>query len=351
MSFANGVIDLRSDTVTHPTPAMRQAMATAEVGDDVFGDDPTINRLEARAAALTGHAAALFVASGTMGNLIALLTHGGRGQEVIVGSQSHIYLNEGGGMAALAGLQAYPVPNQPDGTLRVEDIAAAIRSEDVHHPRTHLICLENTQNICGGVPLSAAYTRQVADLAHSRGLKLHLDGARLFNAAVAQGVSAEALAAPADSVMFCLSKGLCAPVGSVLCGSKDFIAEARRNRKLVGGGMRQAGVLAAAGLVALDAMIERLDDDHAHARQLAAGLRGLPGMELDAAEPATNMVYFNLSQRAKLMPDQLVDHMRRRGVLLDGDGSWPFRLVTHYWISAADVDKSVAAFTEVLGPA
>lgn len=349
MSFANGLIDLRSDTVTHPTPAMRQAMATAEVGDDVFGDDPTVKRLEARAADLTGHAAAMFVASGTMGNLIALLTHGGRGQEVIVGQQSHIYLNEGGGMAALAGLQAYPVPNQPDGTLRVEDIADAIRSEDVHHPRTRLVCLENTQNICGGVPLSVAYTRQVADLAHSRGLKLHLDGARLFNAAVALGVSAEALAQPADSVMFCLSKGLCAPVGSLLCGSQDFIAEARRNRKLVGGGLRQVGVLAAAGLVALDAMIERLDDDHTHARQLAAGLRGVAGVELDAAEPATNMVYFNLSKRARVMPDQLVDHLRRRGVVLDGDGGRRFRLVTHNWVSAADVDTTVAAFREVLG--
>ncbi len=351
MSFANGLIDLRSDTVTHPTPAMRQAMATAEVGDDVFGDDPTIHRLEARAADLTGHAAGLFVASGTMGNLIALLTHGARGQEVILGQQSHIYLNEGGGMAALAGLQAYPLPNQPDGTLRVEDIAAAIRSEDVHHPRTRLVCLENTQNICGGVPLTAAYTRQVADLAHSRGLKLHLDGARLFNAAVALGVSAEALAEPADSVMFCLSKGLCAPVGSMLCGSQDFIAEARRNRKLVGGGLRQAGILAAAGLVALDAMIERLDDDHANARQLAAGLRGVAGIDLAAAEPATNMVYFALSRKARVMPDQLVDHLRRRGVVLDGDGGRRFRLVTHNWVSAADVDRSVAAFTEVLGSA
>jgi threonine aldolase len=348
MSFANGLIDLRSDTVTHPTAAMRQAMANAEVGDDVFGDDPTVQRLEAQAAALTGQAAGLFVGSGTMGNLIALLTHGGRGQEVIVGSQSHIYLNEGGGMAALAGLQAYPVPNQPDGTLRLEDIAGAIRSEDVHHPRTRLVCLENTQNICGGVPLSVTYTRRVADLAHSRGLKLHLDGARLFNAAVALGVSAADLAEPADSVMFCLSKGLCAPVGSVLCGPKDFIAEARRNRKLVGGGMRQVGVLAAAGLVALETMIERLDDDHTHARQLAAGLQGVLGVELDAGEPATNMICFNLSPRARLQPDQLVDHMQRRGVLLEG-GERRFRLVTHNWISAEDVDKTVAAFREVLG--
>jgi len=349
MSFTNGLIDLRSDTVTHPTAAMRQAMAAAEVGDDVFGDDPTIIRLEALAAALTGHAAGLFVASGTMGNLIALLTHCGRGREVIVGNQSHIYLNEVDGMAALAGCQACPVPNQPDGTLRLEDLEAAIRSEDVHHARTRLICLENTQNVCGGVPLSVAYTQQVAALAHSRGLMLHLDGARLFNAAVAQGVSAAALAGLADSVMFCLSKGLSAPVGSVLCGSVEFMAEARRNRKMVGGGMRQAGVLAAAGLVALETMIERLDDDHANARRMAAGLRGLPGLALDTSAPASNMVYFNLLPQAAVTPMQLVERVRERGVVLDGDGTRRFRLVTHAWVSAADVDATVAAFEDILG--
>jgi threonine aldolase len=242
MSFEDGLIDLRSDTVTRPTPAMRAAMAAAEVGDDVFGDDPTVIRLQERAAAMTGQAAALFVASGTMANLVAILTHCQRGAEAIVGSQSHMYLNEVGGMAALAGVQACTVPNQADGTLKLEDIEASIRDEDVHHPRTRMVCLENTQNICGGVPLLAAYVRQVAELAHRHGLVLHIDGARLFNAAVAQGVSAAALAGPADSVMFCLSKGLSAPVGSVLCGPEDFIAEARRSRKQVGGGMRQVGV-------------------------------------------------------------------------------------------------------------
>ena len=230
LSFDNGLIDLRSDTVTHPTPAMRAAMARAEVGDDVFGDDPTVNRLQEMAAALTGHEAGLFVASGTMANLVALLTHCERGAEVIVGNNSHIYLNEVGGMAALGGVQACPIPNQPDGTLRLADVEASIRTEDVHHPRTRLICLENTQNICGGVVLTPEYTRRVAELAHARGLKLHVDGARIFNAAVALGVEARALAGAADSVMFCLSKGLCAPVGSVLCGPKDFIAEARRYR-------------------------------------------------------------------------------------------------------------------------
>jgi len=346
MSFDNGLIDLRSDTVSQPTPAMRRAMAEAEVGDDVFGDDPTVIRLEERAAALTGQAAGLFVASGTMGNLVAMLTHAQRGAEVILGADSHVYLNEVGGLAALAGLQACPIPNQPDGTLRLDDIVAGIREEDVHHPRTRVICLENTQNICGGVPLSPAYTRAVADLAHARGLRLHLDGARLFNAAVALGVDAADLAGLADSVMFCLSKGLSAPVGSVLCGPADFIAEARRYRKQVGGGMRQAGVLAAAGLVALDTMIERLDDDHANASRLAAGLRDLEALEFRPTEPATNMVYLNLRPSAALTPDQLTHRLRQDGIVVEGGPR--FRLVTHAWISAADVDKVIAAMRQAL---
>jgi threonine aldolase len=348
MSHPNGLIDLRSDTVTHPTPAMRAAMAQAEVGDDVFGDDPTVNRLQEVAAAMTGHEAALLVASGSMGNLVALLTHCQRGHEVIVGRESHIFLNEVGGMAALGGLQAYPLPNQPDGTLRLDDIAAAIREEDVHHPRTRLVCVENTQNICGAVPLTPAYMQQVATLAHARGLRLHLDGARLFNAAVALGVSAADLAGMADSVMFCLSKGLCAPVGSLLCGPRDFIDEARRYRKQVGGGMRQAGILAAAGLIALEHMVERLEDDHANARRLAAGLRDVPGIELDIPTPATNMVYFNLSPAARLQPLALSDALRQRGIVLDCWGDPRFRLVTHYWVSTADVDKVTGAFRELL---
>jgi threonine aldolase len=350
MSFDNGLIDLRSDTVTHPTPQMRQAMARAEVGDDVFGDDPTVNRLQEMAAALTGHEAGLLVPSGTMANLVALLTHCAyaRGSEAIVGRSAHIYLNEVGGMAAVGGVQACPIPNQPDGTLRLEDIQASIRAEDVHHPRTKLVCLENTQNLCGGVPLTPAYTQQVASLARARGLKLHLDGARLFNAAVAQNVEPSALAGAADSVMFCLSKSLCAPIGSVLCGPADFIAEARRYRKQVGGGMRQAGVVAAAGIVALETMIERLEDDHAHARLLAAGLSEIPEIELDNSTPPTNMVYFNLSPRAKYSAGEVARRMRGLGILLDADGSRRFRLVTHYWVDAKDVEKVVAAFREVL---
>jgi threonine aldolase len=349
MSFENGLIDLRSDTVTRPTPAMREAMYRAEVGDDVYGDDPTVNRLEALAAAMAGHAASVFVASGTMGNLLALLTHGARGTEAIIGDKSHIYLNEVGGMAALGGIQACPIPNQPDGTLRLADIEASIRSEDVHHPRTRLVCLENTQNICGGVPLTPEYTRQVAALAHAHGLKLHLDGARLFNAAVAQGVAASALAGPADSVMFCLSKGLSAPIGSLLCGPADFIAEARRYRKQVGGGMRQVGVLAAAGLVALESMIERLEDDHANARRLADGLAQIPGVAVDGI-PRTNMVYLNLASTVKRDAPALNAFMHARGILLDVEDTRRFRLVTHCWISPQDVDQVVAAFREAVQP-
>ena len=348
MSFENGLIDLRSDTVTHPTPDMRRAMVNAAVGDDVFGEDPTVNRLQEVGAAMTGHAAGLFVASGTMGNLVALLTHCGRGAEVIVGDKSHIYLTEVGGMAALGGMQPYPLANQPDGTLALDAVTLAVRAEDVHHPRTRLVCLENTQNQCGGVALSADYTRQVADLARARQLKLHLDGARLFDAAVAQGVEARALSGPCDSVMVCLSKGLCAPVGSLLCGPADFIAEARRNRKQVGGGMRQAGILAAAGLIALQQMTGRLAEDHEHARRLADGLRTVPGVEPDPGTAATNMVYFYLGRGARLNPAQLTEAMAKHGVLMTYDEVGHFRLVTHYWVNAQDVDKAVRLFREVL---
>lgn len=350
MSFDNGLIDLRSDTVTHPTPAMREAMYRAEVGDDVNDEDPTVNRLQERAAALTGHEAALFVASGTMGNLLALQTHCARfarGVEIIAGNKSHIYLNETGGMAAVVGAQAYSVPNQPDGTLLLDDIEAAIRVEDPHHPRSRLVCLENTHNICGGVPLTPDYTEQVADLAHSRGLLVHIDGARIFNAAVAQGVDVKTLTAPADSVMFCLSKGLGAPIGSLLCGSKDFIYEAKRYRKMVGGAMRQVGVIAAAGNVALDSMIERLEDDHAIAKQLADSLRAMPDLVVEPNVP-TNMIYFQLAPSAKVSDTELVTRMQARGIVMYGADAGRFRLVTHYWISAVDVAKVVGAFRDAL---
>ncbi|GAB4445101.1 MAG: low-specificity L-threonine aldolase [Anaerolineales bacterium] len=341
-------VDLRSDTVTKPTPEMREAMAEAEVGDDVFRDDPTVNKLEAMAAKRLGKEAALFVPSGTMGNLIALLVHCQRGDEVILGSKSHIYLNEAGGMSALGGIQPCPVPNQKDGTLALEDILASIRSEDVHHPITRLICLENTQNICGGVPLTAEYTRRVAEIARAHNLALHIDGARLFNAAAAQNVDAKELAAPADSVMFCLSKGLAAPIGSMLVGAQKFIARARHIRKMLGGGMRQVGVVAAAGIISLEKMTTRLGEDHLRAKKLAEGLRQLPGILLDEGSPSTNMVYFNLGENVRWNAWELTERLKALGVLVDPDGPRRFRLVTHYWIDDGAVEKAVAAFAQAL---
>jgi threonine aldolase len=348
MSFEDGSIDLQSDTVTRPTLAMREAMARAEVGDDVYGNDPTVNRLQAMAAERAGHEASLFMASGTMANLVALLAHGERGAEVIVGSQSHIFLWEAGGMSALGGLHVRTVPNQPDGTLRLEELEAAIRPDDIHCPRTRLICLENTHSASGGVPLTAEYTRRVAALAHARGLRLHLDGARLFNAAVALGTEARELASAADSVMFCLSKGLSAPVGSMLCGSRAFIEEARRYRKLVGGAMRQVGVLAAAGIVALEAMVDRLAEDHALARALTEGLRTVPGVLLAEGAPPTNMVYFSLAPSVKLTDSAFLERLRGRGVLVLLEEPRRFRLVTHAWISRQDIPRAVDAIRGVL---
>lgn len=341
-------IDLRSDTVTKPTPEMREAMAEAEVGDDVYGDDPTVNRLQEMAAEMLGKEAALFVPSGTMGNLLAMLVHCQRGDEVILGNQSHIYLNEAGGMAALGGIQPCPVPNQSDGTLALEDILASIRTQDVHHPITRLVCLENTQNICGGVPLTASYTRQVGEIVHQHHLHLHIDGARIFNAAVAQNVPVDELVAPAHSVMFCLSKGLAAPVGSMLVGSQSFIARARHLRKMLGGGMRQVGVLAAAGIISLQRLVHKLVDDHVRAKKLADGLRQVQGLVVDKDSPYTNMVYLNLAANVVLDSRQVSERMEKLGLLVDAENARRFRLVTHYWIDDAAVERTIMAFREVL---
>lgn len=340
-------IDLRSDTVTKPTPEMREAMAEAEVGDDVYGDDPTVNQLQEKAADMLGKEAALFVPSGTMGNLLALLVHCSRGEEVIVGDKSHIYVNEAGGMAALGGVYPHPISNQKDGTLRLDDIRASIQPDDSHRTITRLICLENTQNICGGVPLSVEYTAQVGQIASEHGLKFHIDGARIFNAAAALDVDVKQLVAPADSVMFCLSKGLVAPVGSMLVGSQDFIARAHRLRKMLGGGMRQVGVVAAAGLVSLETMTGRLKQDHARAEILFEGLKQVPGLRLEAV-PSSNMVYFDLEDQIKLTENQIIAEMKKHGVLVDWSAPRQFRLVTHYWVDDAGVEKTVKAFREVL---
>ncbi len=341
-------IDLRSDTVTHPTPEMREAMARAEVGDDVLREDPTINRLQEMAAAMMGKEAGLFVPSGTMGNLLAVLTHCSRGDEVIMGDLAHTFLYEAGGVAALGGVMPHTIPNQPDGSLKLEHIRAAIRPDDVHHPVSRLVILENTHNRCGGVPLTVEYTRQAGDLAHSHGLQLHLDGARIFNAAVALDVKAAELAAPADSVTFCLSKGLCAPVGSVLCGTVEFVERARRIRKQLGGGMRQAGVLAAAGIVALEKMVDRLAEDHRRAQMLAEGLANISGLRLDHPIPATNMVFVSLVDSVPYSAAQIAERLRNDGVKVGVVGERRFRLVTHYWIDDQKVERAIRAFRGVL---
>ena len=341
------VVDLRSDTLTRPTAGMSRAMAEAEVGDDVFGEDPTVNRLEELAAERMGKEAALFVASGTMGNLVSLLAHCGRGEEIILGSLAHTFYFEQGGSAAVGGIHPRTLPNQPDGTLNLDAIEGAIRPDNVHFPRTRLIVLENTHNLCSGHPLDVDYMKAVGDIARRNGLKIHVDGARFFNAAVALNVPPDQLAAEADSVSFCLSKGLAAPVGSVLCGRHDFIAEARRARKVLGGGMRQAGVLAAAGIVALNEMVERLADDHANARKLAQGLSEMPGVSIDPDRIYTNIVYFEVN-REDMTVEQLVKRLGDQGARMLPVGPGRIRAVTHYHISPDDIEYVLGVFAKVL---
>ncbi len=340
-------VDLRSDTVTQPTPEMRAAMAAAQVGDDVYGEDPMINRLQEMAAERMGKEAGLFVPSGTMGNLAAVLAHCGRGDEVILGNLGHTFLFEGGGIAALGGVHSYELPNQPDGTIRLEDIEGAVRADDPHFPITRLITLENTHNRCGGVPLPVEYMDAVGELARKVGLSIHLDGARIFNAAVALKTPAARLAESADSVTFCLSKGLCAPVGSVLCGSADFIYRARRIRKQLGGGMRQAGVLAAAGVVALEQMVDRLEEDHCRAGKLAEGLAHVPGLRVEKAPP-TNMVFAQLDDRIELSAPQVVASLLQKGVKIGAVGPRRFRLVTYHDVDDAGIEQTIQAFGQVL---
>jgi len=351
----NGLIDLRSDTVTKPTRAMREAMARAEVGDDVYGEDPTVNRLEALAAEMLGMEAALFVPSGTMGNLISVLSHCGRGDEMILGADAHIFYYEQGGSAALGGVHPRTVPNQLDGTLDLEQVAAAIRGDDDHLPISRLLALENTQNRMGGRVLPVDYMDAAGDLAHEHGLRLHVDGARIWNAAVALGVTPARLLRNADSVSACLSKGLAAPVGSVVAGDQAFIRQARRMRKVVGGGMRQAGVIAAAGIVALTEMVDRLADDHANALRLAHGLAELDGIEVDLPAVESNLVYFRVN-RSDLTAAQLAKAVAGRtstssagpAVLFSPIGLHQARAVTHCQISDADIEDALDAFAAVL---
>ncbi|MBI1800875.1 MAG: low-specificity L-threonine aldolase [Chloroflexi bacterium] len=346
----NGYIDLRSDTVTQPTESMRKAMYEAELGDDVYGEDPTVNRLQELSAQKLGKEAGLLVLSGTMGNLVCLLTHCGRGDEAIMGNRAHTFSSEQGAASGLGGIHPHTLPNQPDGTLDLRQIEAAIRGDNEHYPRTKLICIENTQNSTGGRVLSPAYMSAFGQIAKQHQISVHVDGARIFNAAVALGMDASALAADADSLTFCLSKGLACPLGSVVVGDEDFVHEARRNRKILGGGMRQAGIFAAAGIVALNEMVERLDDDHRNAKTLAEGLSAIPGMTIDPSIVETNIVYFELTA-PKFTPGAFAARMKERGVLFSAGAARRIRLVTHYGIELHHITHTLRAFSQVLGEA
>jgi len=333
------VIDLRSDTVTLPTQEMLRAMAEAELGDDVYQEDPTVNHLELLSAQMLGKEAALFTASGTMSNLIAVLTHTARGEEIIVGSEAHMFWYEVGGASALAGVSLDTVPNHQDGTIAPHDLEQAVRPDNIHHPKTTLLCLENTHNRCGGAVLTPQYMLGIAETARRRGLKIHLDGARIFNASVALKLDAKELAEHCDSVCFCLSKGLSAPVGSLVCGSREFITEARKWRKMLGGGMRQAGVIAAAGIVALETMISRLAEDHATAHQLAAGLNLMADIKVSLERVETNIVYFELADKVPVT--EFIGKLASNCVKLSHFGGRRFRAVTHRMLTAADIDEAL----------
>ena len=342
------MIDLRSDTFTFPTKPMREAMATAEVGDDVFQEDPTVKKLEALAAEKTGKEAALFVPSGTMGNLISVLSHCGRGDEILLGDKSHISLYEVGGVSALGGVHPRILPNNNDGTISIEILEKGIRHLDIHSPPTRLICLENTHNLCQGSPIHPEYMMIVGDLAKKYGLKIHIDGARIFNAAVALKIPVSKLTEKADSVMFCLSKGLSAPVGSLVCGSAEFIDKARKARKMVGGGMRQAGHIAAAGIISLVNLVDRLQEDHENAKMLATQISDIKGIELDKSKIKTNIVFFKLKGLdGKIFLQQL--EKKQIKILMTDTDACIFRAVLHRDVSKIQVETVIKSFESILG--
>ena len=341
------MIDLRSDTITLPTEGMMHAITNAKLGDDVLDEDPTVHELEKKSCEITGKEAALFVPSGTMANLTAVLAHCERGDEVILGDQAHTFLYEAGGISSLGGIHSHQLKNQDDGTLALDDIRNAIRTESVHFPRTRLICLENTHNRCFGFPLHLNYLHSVRSIAEENALKLHVDGARLFNAAVALGISVEELCGPVDSTTFCLSKGLSAPVGSLVCGNTDFIYKVKRLRKVLGGGMRQAGILAAAGIEALETMVDQLALDHHHAKVLADGLSSVDGLHCNPEFVPTNIVYF-LLERENITGQELVSVMEKNGIQFFELSPKRFRLVTHAGIEEKDVFKTIEIFRKVM---
>ena len=342
------IVDFRSDTVTLPTPEMLKGMVDAKVGDDVFSDDPSVNMLEEKAAKIMGKEAAVFVASGTMGNLVSVLAHCERGGEIILGDQSHIFRSEGGGASALGGISYNTVTNKEDGTLDPDDVRSAIRDYStrlsrIHSARTSLVALENTHNSCGGSPLTASYTESIASIAHENGLPLHIDGARIFNAAVSLETPVDELVKSADSISFCLSKGLSCPVGSIVCGSHSFVERAREWRKMVGGGMRQAGFLAAAGIIALDSMVERLAEDHANAKRLAKGLSGISGISIDPDKVHTNLVFFDVDKTDNGAAANKLSDLGIKG----GSTGGRWRFVTHYGITPDDIDYALESVDKV----
>jgi len=334
-------IDLRSDTVTIPTQEMREAMYRAEVGDDVYGEDPTVNRLEEMAAEIMGKEAALFVTSGTQGNQVSVMTHTRPGDEIILEERSHIITYEVGGIGYLAGVQAKLIAGRK-GVMDPDDIKKAIREKDIHYPRTSLICVENPHNRAGGTVIPLDILKRTYEVAKDHGIPVHMDGARIFNAATYLGVPVKEIARYADSVMFCLSKGLCAPVGSVLVGTREFIDRARKYRKMLGGGLRQAGILAAAGIIGIEKMSKRLKEDHDNARLLAEGLSSIPGIQIDMETVQTNIVICDLSELG-ISSGELSERLLKDGIKVNGGSSYTIRFVTHYGIEREDIEKTISA--------
>jgi len=341
------IIDLRSDTVTLPTSEMMDAINSATLGDDVYVEDSSTIELENLAAKITGKEAGLLVSSGTMGNLISCLVHSPRGTEAIMGHKSHIFLYESGGISSYGGIHSHQLKNNDNGTIAIDMIKDAIRIDDVHFPITSLICLENTHNKCHGFPLELDYINSVCDIAHENKIKVHMDGARLFNACTALDERADTITKHVDSVTFCLSKGLASPIGSVVCGNEDFIREARRIRKSLGGGMRQTGIIAAAGIVSLNEMRNRLKDDHDNARYLADGLHTLSGIELNTDFVPTNIIFFNFNHPS-ISSSELVAHMKSNGIIFSDYNGKHCRLVLHHRISRDDVEKVIDVFNKLL---
>ena len=353
----NNIIDLRSDTVTLPSDEMRKAIANAKLGDDVFAEDPCVNKLEQKAALIMGKEKGLLVPSGTMGNLVSILVHCQRGTEIILGDKAHTFIYEAGGISAFGGVHSRQLKNQLDGTINIDEIKSAIRMDNDHFPKTSAITLENTHNLCNGSPISTDYIKDVAQIARDNDMKLHIDGARIFNAAVALNVGVRELVKDADSVTFCLSKGLAAPIGSVICGSEKFIYLARRTRKALGGGMRQAGIIASAGMYSLDNMLDQIKEDHKNTRRLAEGISEIEGLYTDMESITSNILYFDIEKGTKRC-EQLAQQTKNITVYpfqiaLDNirffeSSPSRFRLVTHYGITGDDIEKTLGVLDKIV---